>query len=83
LLTDPQVGRRGVTKLACGFTVRFFEPSQPSGSYVVIAGLKRKIAVPSNNNAVQSLLTKNTSLSSKKCFTFNAHRPFQGLDQRD
>jgi hypothetical protein len=33
--------------------------------------LKRKIAVPSGDNAVQSLLTKNKALSSKKSFPFN------------
>src|SRR5439155_20971142 len=47
-------------------------------SYVVLAGLKRKIAVPFDDNAVQSLLSKKNTLSSKKYFPFNAHDPPRG-----
>ena len=43
-LTSPQVGRRGTSNYACGFSVRLFISQLLS--YVVLAGLKRKIAVP-------------------------------------
>jgi len=79
LLTGPQVDRRGNTNCASVFTVRlYFSLSCNFFSYVVLAGLKRKIAVPFLN-AVQSFSIKTQSHVKQKMLSLQ-HEPLAGSE---